>query len=322
LMAADSIVEPYAKHAGRRGVRVFIARSDPALNYGLPCAVALVKLALSRLRRLSERGVEAYPIIGVGSLPFRGGLAPHRLAAFLEEYRGVYTATVQSALKYDWPGEEARRTVEELKRRLPSGEPAELGGEEALVRAISKLRAAYEEEVEGLAGLVDRVAMYVPARRARRLHIGLFGYSRGVRGVTLPRAIPFTCAMYSLGAPPELLGLRKLAELGEEEWRALEEAYVNLRLDLEEAARYVSLRNLELLRGLEEFKGDRGELSLVEEDLRTVEDQLGVRLGPKSPAERRHENAVNSFLLALVEGDDEAARRHLLEAARIRRSLG
>lgn len=322
LMNVDSIVEPYASHVGRRAVRVFIARSDPALNYGLPCAVILAKMALAKLEKLRERGLEPYPIIGVGSLPFRGGLAPHRLKQFLEEYRGVYTVTIQSSLKYDHPMEEARGVIEQLKRRLPSGEAVELSCEEELIRALWKLRGGYEEVVEGLAGLVNRVAAYVPPRRARKLHIGLFGYSRGVRGTVLPRAIPFACSMYSLGIPPELLGLRKLRELSEGEWRALEGCYVNLRLDLEEAARYVSLRNLEALKEARGFKEFSSALRLVEEDLKVVEEQMGVKLGPKSSAERRHENAVNSFLLAFMDGEEEAARSYLLEAAKIRRSLG
>ena len=39
-------------------VRVFIARSDPALNYGLVCAVLLSKIALAKLKALENRNKE------------------------------------------------------------------------------------------------------------------------------------------------------------------------------------------------------------------------------------------------------------------------
>lgn len=44
----------------------------------------------------------------------------------------------------------------------------------------------YQREVEGLANAINKVSNYVPRRRARKLHIGLFGYSRGFRGVVFP----------------------------------------------------------------------------------------------------------------------------------------
>ncbi len=331
LLSADHIVKLYAEAMGLRRVRVFIARSDPALNYGLPSAVALAKLALYKLSRLRDEGVEAYPIIGVGCLPFRGHLSPNNLANFLDEYGGVVTVTVQSALKYDYEEEVSRRAVAELNHRLPAREAMEVEDEEALLRALDKLREAYQGVVEDLAPLINSLSMYVPPRRARRLHIGLFGYSRGVRGVRLPRAIPFTCALYSLGLPPEFLGLRALRELEEDEWRALTSAYLNLDLDLSEAGRFVSWRNLEEVE--EEAEGVarragmledrlREALFKVEEDLKAAEEMLGVKLGPRSPSERRHENTVNSLLLSYLEGDEQYVRHFLVEAAYIRRSLG
>ena len=45
ILVADKIVEPYIKTVKPKYLRVFIARSDPALNYGLLSAVLLSKLA-------------------------------------------------------------------------------------------------------------------------------------------------------------------------------------------------------------------------------------------------------------------------------------
>jgi len=102
LLNIDQILSEYIKISKPACLRVFLARSDPALNYGLIPAVLLVKIALSKIRKTSEKyGTDIFPMIGTGSLPFRGHLTPNNIANFLEEYAGVRTVTVQSALKYD-----------------------------------------------------------------------------------------------------------------------------------------------------------------------------------------------------------------------------
>ena len=63
-----------------------------------------------------------------------------------------------------------------------------------------------------MAPTVNRVAEYVPRRRDRKLHVGLFGYSREVGEIELPRAITYTAALYSVGFPPTLMGLSGLAD--------------------------------------------------------------------------------------------------------------
>jgi hypothetical protein len=55
ILNADKIVEPYIRVVKPRYLRVFIARSDPALNYGVLCAVLLSKLALSKLKLLENK---------------------------------------------------------------------------------------------------------------------------------------------------------------------------------------------------------------------------------------------------------------------------
>jgi phosphoenolpyruvate carboxylase len=89
LLNIDNIVKPYIEAVKPKHLRVFIARSDPALNYGLLSAVLLSKIALSKLKRAEkDTGVQMHPIIGVGSKPFRGHLSPENLDNFLAEYSG------------------------------------------------------------------------------------------------------------------------------------------------------------------------------------------------------------------------------------------
>jgi len=334
LLKIDEIVEPYIDVVQPRYVRVFIARSDPALNYSLVCAMILSKLALSKLKFLEKRkGVAIYPIIGVGSMPFRGHLSPSNVQGFLSEYRGIYTVTVQSALKYDYPLEDVRRVVRVLNEKLPYGEPAliEPNEEKALLEVLRKFKSRYQKIVEDLGPLINSVASYIPQRRARKLHIGLFGYSRKVGGVVLPRAIPFAGALYSLGIPPEFIGFGALNSLNEGEWDALMKYYTNMKYDLDMVAGYLSWQNVNTLMdmykrvsrraGMEEEKL-RSALTELLLDLKAVEEKLGIKLGPKNLAQKKYENIVSNFLISYMERDDEEAKGYLEEAARIRKCLG
>lgn len=71
-------------------LRTFIARSDPALNAGFVPAALASRIALRNFARLSvKRGLGIYPIIGCGSLPFRGGLTPENIDEVLDHYAGA-----------------------------------------------------------------------------------------------------------------------------------------------------------------------------------------------------------------------------------------
>ncbi|MEM3579143.1 MAG: phosphoenolpyruvate carboxylase [Candidatus Bathyarchaeia archaeon] len=334
ILRVDQIVEPYLRAVKPRYLRVFIARSDPALNYGLVCAVILCKIAFSKLKRLeSTTGLRIYPIVGVGTMPFRGHLSPDNVDHFMKEYAGVCTVTIQSALKYDYPLESVKKTVYALNSKIPCGEPTvmEPAEIETLKNVLAKFMVKYQEVVERLAPLINRVADYVPQRRARKLHIGLFGYSRNIGKVFLPRAIPFAAALYSLGVPPEFISLRALNNLNETEWNALSKYYINFKHDLEFASGFLSWRNLNMLgdmyRQVAKIIGANEEnlrlgLADVLKDLKTVEQNFSINLGPKSLTQRRYENIVNDFLIAFIEQNTQDAQKCLVEAARIRRCLG
>jgi hypothetical protein len=64
-------------------------------------------------------------------------------------------------------------------------------------------------------------------------------------------------------------------------------------------------------------------LMLIQRDLETVEEKLVIKLGPKTPVQKRHANFTNNFLISFIERDnDEEARQDLLEAAKLRKCLG
>jgi phosphoenolpyruvate carboxylase len=304
LLRADAIVEEYLRDKGVPYQRVFLARSDPALNYGQASAVLLAKVALVRLEALERRlGVPILPILGVGSAPFRGNFSPTKAEEVMREYPSVQTYTVQSAFKYDYPEGEVREAIARLNA-TPRGMALEVD-EGKCVELIEKVASRYAACVATLAPVVNELARYVPPRRARKLHIGLFGYSRELDGhdVHLPRAIRFCCAMYSLGIPPEVLGLGALSR---EDLVALREAYVNFDRDMQDAMRYLNPDILERLSS-------------------PVRDELSwaVELFPTEPDEE-HRARTSRIWALLQEGENNRSliAEEIVKAAARRRFLG
>ena len=235
LLAADDLVRDYLRGKELDHMRVFIARSDPALNYGYVSAVLLALVALERLDALEqEAGVAIHPVIGVGSVPFRGGLAPRTVDRVLATYPSVQTFTIQSAFKYDHPPDAVRDGIAKL---LAHDRQSPLAIDESRATGLlDRLVARYQAEVQELAPLVNSVARAVPRRRLRKMHVGLFGYNRASAGVSLPRAIPFCASLYSLGLPPEVIGL---AALTDADWSWLRATVPSLESELADAMRYL-----------------------------------------------------------------------------------
>ncbi|EKF84946.1 phosphoenolpyruvate carboxylase [Methanobacterium formicicum DSM 3637] len=237
MLNAHEITRKYLSDKDIHQQRIFLARSDPAMNYGLIGAVLMNKLALYNFNLLSEdTGVDIYPIIGVGSAPFRGNLKPQNIENLTTEYPSVHTFTIQSSFKYDHPTSEVIKGIEKLKS-IKTSRPHEVDPEKFL-EIIDKYGQEFQKQILELAPPINSIAKHTPNRRKRKLHIGLFGYSRNIDGISLPRAISFTCALYSLGLPPEVLALNALDG---DDFAFLDEYYLNFRNDLKDALQYLNL---------------------------------------------------------------------------------
>lgn len=127
--------------------------------------------------------------------------------------------------------------------------PHEVNEEKAL-EIIAKYTQTYKEQLKSLAGVINDVAKYIPKRRKRKLHTGLFGYSREVEGLKLPRVITFTAALYSIGLPPEILGLNVLSK---DDIRFLKTIYVNFEEDIAYALKYVDFESDLIPKELKEY---------------------------------------------------------------------
>jgi phosphoenolpyruvate carboxylase len=296
LKAAD-IVEEYLVDKGIEDQRVFLARSDTAMNFGLVSAALANKIALMRLDELSVRsGVRIHPIIGMGSAPFRGGLSPRTCARVGDEYPSVVTFTIQSAFKFDYPVSDVQAAIECLKvRTIRAADPIDV---ERAMDIIERTSAAYQARIVELGIHINRMAKFVPARRARKLHVGLFGYARGLGGLTLPRAITFTCALYSLGLPPELIAFDALSS---DDLAFLMDAYPSYQAKVVEAMGYA------------DFEGP-----LMTDALCAALEKTGWDYAEQTA----HLACVRRIRADLERSETALIGEHVLQAALIRRFLG
>jgi len=234
LLGIDRLVRDYLKEKSLPYLRVFLARSDPALNYGILATVLVLKIALISLHTVEQQlGIPIYPILGVGSCPFRGNFNPVSFENCLRGYPSVQTFTIQSAFKYDYDEQSVMKAIEKIYQKERSA-PLPIDEDQAK-ELIEKSSQSYRQQVYTLAPLVNEVSRYIPARRMRKLHIGLFGYSREVGRVHFPRVITFCAALYSIGLPPELIGLSSLSV---ERISSLRKMYPGFDQDLKDAAQY------------------------------------------------------------------------------------
>jgi phosphoenolpyruvate carboxylase len=148
---------------------------------------------------------------------------------------------LQSAFKYDYDIKDVTKAVNFLNASKP-GNPT-IVDEEKCILIIEKLINEYQKQINLLGKLINDMSPYVPSRRKRKLHIGLFGYSREVSGLKLPRAITFCASLYSYGFPPEILGLNALDESDIDYIRTIYPCFDD---DLKDSLRFLNKDNLNI----------------------------------------------------------------------------
>ncbi|MEK7570855.1 MAG: phosphoenolpyruvate carboxylase [Patescibacteria group bacterium] len=325
IINSDKILEKYLQmYKERFGkkptyLRPYTARSDPALNSGIIPTVIATKIALSRYKKLAKKlDIELYPIIGTAMLPFRGGLRPDAVAQFVDEYSGISTAVIQSGFRYDFDREVVKKGIKELQALLPKSTARLVSpsDEKVLIDMIPTFESAYRATIEEIAPLINTVSGALPKRRERVQHIGLFGYSRGMGKVTLPRAIGFTAALYSVGIPPELFGTGAGIQAAQVAGTIdiLEKHYKYLRQDLLRSGRYLNKENLDKL--IKKYPS----LKNVKKEIKIIEAYLGEKLEPASLEEKEHHILTSKIAAALEK--KEKLTELITRAALLRKSLG
>ena len=300
-------------------MRVFIARSDPALNAGLVPAVLGSRLALREFYRIqNDFGIPIYPIIGAGSLPFRGGINPDNIERSLQQYKGCKTITVQSAFRYDYPVDQVKSAMKKIEEAFAEPEEIKYSDEEfaKVLELCDIFKKFYRPTIEKFSTMINQMAESVPSRRERVQHNGLFGYNRGVGEVSLPRAIKFTAACYSLGVPPEFIGTGRGLKVAKEKGLipTLEDHFFTLRHELKHAGKFLNRENLAHYAKTEEWAQE------IEEDIKLCEEILDIELGPDKDQHFLHRNVTSNIALKQRIGKDFS--EDLVEAAILRKSLG
>ena len=174
--------------------------------------------------------------------------------------------------------------------------PRELD-EERCLDIVRRYSEEYQKQVEVLAPMINELAKYVPNRRKRKLHIGLFGYQRSMRGITLPRVIAFTAALYSVGLPPEILGLNALTK---DDIQFIKSVYLNCTDDIRDALQYLNPDSPYLTKEL----------------YRTIRDF------PIAFEVNEQHKEITDTILKSLKGDKAWLAESVLRAANIRRFLG
>ncbi|MDR3190181.1 MAG: phosphoenolpyruvate carboxylase [Lactobacillaceae bacterium] len=322
---APEILAEYLKlheeHFGFRPkyMRVFLAGSDSALSSGFMSSISGNKLAIARLHEFAKQeNIEIFPIVGMGSAIFRGGLSPRRIDRFLQEFGGVSTVTVQSAFRYDYPLEEVTGAITRLKNELPQVPAITFTEEEkAIMIKIAQVSAKYYKgTLDNLVMDMQPIFKAFPKRRDRRQHVGVLGYSREVDGVALPRAINFTGAFYSIGVPPEFIGFgRALRDMDPETRVVFDRHYPNLKNDFTELADYVNLDALAIL------ETDNAAWKEVREDIEILQAEFDFEIGPKTRQQEQHAHLAEQ-LVQIKEGASVAITALINREAQLRNFLG
>lgn len=325
ILNSDKIIERYLSLYKNKFkklppyFRPYVARSDPALNFGMIPTVLAIKVALYKYKKLSEKmKIPFYPIIGAAVLPFRGGIDPVNIKKFVSEYKGIRTTTIQSAFKYDFDKKDVIKAIKYLEDTLPKSlaQDVSLDDETDIREIIPVFEKYYRLTIEQIAPLINSVSSHLPKRRERVQHVGLFGYSRGVGGVKLPRAIGFTGALYSIGVPPEFIGTGRGLVIAKKTGKLnlIKKYYQYLSEDMDQAGRYLNTDNLQRL------SKDSDGWKEIAEDIKSIEDVLGIKLGPKTKDELAHKKLTDKIYSKMKSGKSPMVE--ITKSAILRRSLG
>lgn len=340
-------------------IRVMLGCSDLALSYGMPAAILSIKIALNQLSQLSKNiNVEIHPILGGGTLPFRGFVSPKNNFLF-EDFPGIKTVTVQSAIRYDYDREESNRfakwVVSEVNKEKEV-EPLSENTTNKILNFAGCFALQYLNAFSELMPLAIAIADLIPSQRDRLARKSDVGYARDVahpeqlagfipdknlslqlksikfKSAELPRAISYTGALYSIGLPPEIIGTGRglsmiKARYGNSSLGDLFQIYPGLKLALKEAGRFLCLDMAEQFLNKVAFEK-------IKADVAKIEDLMEIKFQPEKKEDNFYRTIVETMkpMLKQLIGDQalvseegleiELVKDWLIKLGKIRKALG
>lgn len=368
LVNVVDILDEYYKDTIEKGckvdnIRIMFARSDSAMSYGMiPSVLSLMIAISSSIAWGEENNVEVAPILGCGSLPFRGHLTKDTVESMYETYAGVKTFTIQSGLRYDHGEEAPKEVVNKLKELSGKKAKREFADEDIslMKEYIGIFTKNYMSTFLKTIKTVESISGFIPKNRDRltstkkgleyiREIADMDGVIELVKDETLkkelaaidinvqcavPRAISFTASMYTLGLPPEFLGVgRGLLEIkekfGENAMEKLLEFYPQLKVDLTYAAKYV---NVKISKGIvdeearKEYENDYNLacelLNIAKDDSEEHEDELYHTLLKSTRPIILHLLGKQNELFGDSAEEQKILNEWIIKMGRIRGSLG
>jgi len=366
LVNVDAILTEYYQNSLNDGhpierLRIMLARSDSAMSYGMIASVLAVLIAIDKALKWGEANkVEVSPILGCGALPFRGHFTAENLDRIYETYAGVKTFTIQSALRYDHGTEKTKAVVNSLRDNCEKHGRRNFTPEDlALMKeSIGIFSKYYMDTFVKMIDIVGRLSKYMPKNRDRlasaktgleyireianmqeiadlvedpELKNELLAINTNVK-CSVPRAISFTAALYTIGLPPEFIGVgRGLQEVqrkyGEAGITRLIDVYPQLRSDLVCASQYV---NVKVAKGIV----DESARLAYQEDYNLACEIMEIDNGVADENEKARYHmllkSIRPIILHLIEKEDPGQDQEeekilndwIIKMATIRGSLG
>lgn len=340
-------------------VRVMLGCSDIALSYGMPTSALLIKVALSELRKTQDQtGVSILPILGGGTLPFRGFVSANNEHLFVD-FPGIKTITVQSAQRYDHSVQEMEKMASWVRSNIneetKSPKLTDIEQKNALNFA-GCFSYCYLDSFSDLIELVVKISDLVPSQRDRLARKSEVGYARDAahpdmlakylsdknlgmqlcglkcKHADLPRAISFTAALYSIGLPPEIIGTGRGLKMikmryGNSAIKTLLNLYPGLAFSLKEAGRYLSLDLAKDFLSETAYKK-------IKNDVDEIEQLLEIKLGPETKQDNFYRTIIETMkpMLKQLLGDEtlvseegleiDLVKEWLIKLGKIRKALG
>ncbi|MEM4949108.1 MAG: phosphoenolpyruvate carboxylase [Candidatus Jordarchaeales archaeon] len=332
-------------------LRIYLSRELISTKFGMVSSVLTIRLALSKLREISESSsIPVYPILEFSSLPLRGNIGHGQKDLILKTYSGISTVALSPSVVYDSEGKRTPNLVKLLKEELHGKRnlPEFSEEEETQIKEMTAVFAhEYIKTISKASKVLEKLAPLVPDRReavvnkavevaSKELECLKFGAKASTpEPFSIPPPVKYTALMYTLGVPPELIGVGRAINILEKKMKnAIEhllDFYPSLETDISSSWRCLCLDAARKVFP-EQFISD------IAEDVKFIKDFLSpeeecslphraitMMFSEYAALKSMHEGSLrNSELKEFVRdgGVEEVARQLILHGGRIRRALG